>query len=67
VNAQPKIAIEPLEFDEFATLDAVVGAEIAERVYHNRFDDAIGPLRRLRARLDRARPSVGATTVPRPL
>lgn len=65
MNAVVKIALEPLEFDEFATLDALVGAEIAERYYRVRTQGdghraVLDRLISIRARLDRARCQVPA-------
>jgi hypothetical protein len=67
VNAQAKIALPPLEFDEFNALDVLVNGEIAELAYLSRVaaDEAaqlagkralLARLRAVRTKIDAARP-----------
>jgi hypothetical protein len=65
MNAAAKIALPPLDFDEFNALDVLVNGEIAElafRIRHGgtRLEDRsvrmLARLRALRARIDAVRP-----------
>lgn len=71
MNAQAKIALPPLEFEEFNALDVLVSGEIAEtayRLYHAQGKDAtrlrlLSQLRALRSKIDRVRPANDAAAI----
>jgi hypothetical protein len=75
VNTQAKIALPPLDFDEFNALDVLVNGEIAELVYQGRTypQDAarererrerlLRNLRAMRAKIDACRPPQYAAAI----
>jgi hypothetical protein len=73
MNAAAKIALPPLEFDEFNALDVLVNGEIAELAFgirqtqHLPIPDArvlmLARLRALRSKVDAARPPEYAAAI----
>jgi hypothetical protein len=73
MNAAAKIALPPLDFDEFNTLDVLVNGEIAEVAFRARLETGprardinarlLEQLRKLRTRIDAARPSDYAAAI----
>jgi hypothetical protein len=70
VNAQAKIALPPLEFDEFNALDVLVNGEIAESLYRlrtrgggDRETRLLERLRAVRSKIDAVRPPAYAQAI----